>query len=80
MATLARGEMYRSKIWRHPDTRSEFLPMQITKVGPNAVYYRPVYGRHDDGSLWVGASAWFPPADASKYLGERVQLTEIGGH
>ena len=71
---IRRGELYRSKVWLNPDRMTEHLPMLITKVSGSTIYYRPVYGRHDDGSLWTGSCAKFRRTDVAKYLGEHVEV------
>lgn len=31
---------------------------RVTKVAQGLVYYRPLYGKHDDGSDWLGSPAY----------------------
>jgi hypothetical protein len=39
----------------------------VTAVRLGAVYYRPDYGLHDDGTPWLGSPSYFSAADADKY-------------
>ena len=63
---MKRGETYISKIWMDHDRRP--IPMRITKIVGKTIYYRPYYGKHDDGSDWLGSVAYFPLEQASKWL------------
>jgi hypothetical protein len=62
------GERYESKIWRQ--CSGDPLIVKITKVTKSAIYYRPDYGLHDDGTEWLGSPAWIQNDNLliSKYL------------
>lgn len=68
---MKKGERYTSKVWLHPETGAP-LVMLITRIAQGVVYYRPDYGTHDDGSRWLGSSAYFTFESAAKYLGSKV--------
>lgn len=55
MTTLKRGDRYVSTVWL--DQNHQPLLVKITKVTSSAIYYRPDYGTHDDGSEWLGSPA-----------------------
>lgn len=66
---LRHGQFLFSKVWLNPENNKPLL-MKITKVTKSAVYYRPYYGLHDDGTEWLGAPAWIEnkPEAIAKYL------------
>jgi hypothetical protein len=61
------GQMFPSKIWLDPQTNQP-LQIKITRIASGVVYYRPYYGLHDDGSEWLGSSAYFPLDQADRLL------------
>ena len=50
------GERYESTKWLNPETGGP-LAVKITKIAGGTIYYRPDYGKHDDGSEWLGGPA-----------------------
>jgi hypothetical protein len=44
------------------------LTCVITAVRMGVVYYRPVYGTHDDGTPWLGSPAYFPKEQAERWM------------
>jgi hypothetical protein len=66
------GERYESRVWLLPYTTQPAI-MKVTRVTKHAIYYRVDYGKHDDGSEWLGSPAWFEntPEAKAKWLGER---------
>lgn len=56
METVKVGQRYKSKVWLQPNTR-EAATMKITRVTKTAIYYRPDYGLHADGTEWLGSLA-----------------------
>lgn len=63
---MKKGETYLSNVWRNYDNQA--IPMRITKIASGLVYYRPYYGKHDDGTDWLGSPAYFPIEQAHKWL------------
>jgi len=41
----------------------EPLLCRVTRVAQGVVYYRPVYGKHDDGTDWLGSPAYIGVED-----------------
>lgn len=76
---MKRGDLYRSTVWLNPDRSGETLIMEITRVAAGTIYYRPVYGLHDDGTRWYGSAARFVATDAARWLGEKVDATVLKG-
>jgi len=68
------GERYLSKRWLHYRTNQP-LVMKITKVAAGSIYYRPDYGKHDDGSEWLGSPARIDatPEAIERWLGKKVE-------
>jgi len=67
-ARIKVGSHYTSKVWLNTDGTPTI--MQITRITKSAIYYRPYYGLHDDGTDWLGSSAWIEntPQKIAKYL------------
>ena len=59
MSTLKRGTWFESRHWLNPADKSP-LVCRVTKISAGTLYYRPVYGLHDDGTLWLGSPVCFP--------------------
>jgi hypothetical protein len=70
--TLKAGQRYKSTVWLNPAT-SEPQVMVITRIAGGAVYYRPDYGVHEDGTKWLGSAAKFAQVNAGRWLGEEVR-------
>jgi len=71
MISLRKDDLFEHRYWldaRHmPDKRP--LLCIVTRVAQGTVYYRPFYGRHDDGTSWLGSSTHFPIKDTARYVG-----------
>ncbi len=65
------NKYYKSKVWLNPSDGQPAV-MRVTRIAQGVIYYRPYYGKHDDGSLWLGAAAYFPLSRVDHYLGEEV--------
>ena len=61
------GERYVSKVWISHENHQP-ITVKITKVTSSAIYYRPDYGLHNDGTEWLGSCAWITPDQIAKYL------------
>ena len=73
--TPKRGERYRSNVWLMPDyTQQTKAIVKITKVTKHAIFYRPDYGYHEDGTLWLGSVIYIKntPEAIGRWLGEQV--------
>lgn len=40
----------------------------ITAIRQGVIYYKPVYGTHDDGTPWLGSSTYFPKEQAGRWI------------
>jgi hypothetical protein len=56
MNAVRPGQKFLSRVWLDPNTNKP-ATMKITKVEKGSIYYRPVYGTHDDGTEWLGSPA-----------------------
>jgi hypothetical protein len=72
---MKRGEYFEHRYWLRPDMSGAKLICKITKLTSYGIYYRPHYGWHDDGSEWLGRSAYFrrDRIEISRYMGPIVQ-------
>lgn len=69
MTDLAKGDIFTHKHWLN--SMAPFggaLQCRVTKIARGVVYYRPIYGLHDDGTEWLGSPAYFPIEFASRYV------------
>jgi hypothetical protein len=67
MKTLVKGDHFIHKHWLNPATMT---PMEcvVTKIAQGVIYWRPYYGKHDDGEDWLGAPAYFQIDHQSRYV------------
>lgn len=65
--TIKKGQRYISKVWLNPVDNSPMVCL-VTKVASGTVYYRGDYGKHDDGTPWLGSAAHFPIEQASRWF------------
>jgi hypothetical protein len=63
------GMIFEHKKWLDPEMNGRPLRCKITKIARGSIYYRPYYGKHCDGSEWLGSPAFFAVDDAAKYMG-----------
>ena len=74
---MKRGEYYKSQVWLDPhhyyDTAVPLI-VKITRVTTGTLYYRPYYGRHDDGTEWLGSPLCCDKHLAHRYIGKQVTL------
>jgi hypothetical protein len=59
---MKRGDLFQHAHWRDSSKMPERVPLtcKVTKVAGGVIYYRPCYGRHDDGCEWAWVRGLFP--------------------
>jgi len=67
------GMIFAHKKWLDPQVNGQALRCKVTKIAKGKIYYRPFYGRHADGSEWLGSPAFFAIEAAERYMGEEVK-------
>lgn len=40
----------------------------VTAIRQGAIYYRPVFGTHDDGTPWLGSPTYFPKEQTERWV------------
>lgn len=63
---LKRGDEFTSRVWRNPETGSP-LRFRVTAVRGGLTYCRAIYGKHDDGTEWLGGPQTFYTSDVAKW-------------
>lgn len=56
-AAPRRGATFRHPYYQNPSNNEQLL-CKVTRIAYGVVYYRPVYGQHEDGSEWLGAPTY----------------------
>jgi hypothetical protein len=72
---VKRGEHFNHTYWITPDRKP--LECVVTRIAQGVIYYRPFYSKHDDGTDWLGASAYFSVEQAEKYVLEGACLHDF---
>ena len=64
---MKRGTLFQHKHWLNPADGSPMVGV-VTRVAQGVIYWRPHYGKHDDGTDWLGAPAYFPKEQTGRYV------------
>ncbi len=54
---MKKGETFQHKHFLNPNTNQPIV-CKITAIRAGLVYFRPLYGVHEDGTDWLGASSF----------------------
>ena len=67
---MTKGQIFLHKRWLDAQFMPQRIPLRciVTRIAQGVIYYRPLYGAHDDGTPWLGAPSYFPISDAHKYI------------
>jgi hypothetical protein len=67
---MEKGDLFQHAHWLDSSKMPEHVPLtcKVTKVERGMIYYRPYYGKHDDGSEWLGSPAYFPIEQIGHYV------------
>lgn len=67
---LKRGSTFLHRFWLDVSKAPAREPLRcrVTKVSGGSVYWRADYGKHDDGTEWLGSPMRFQLDDASRYV------------
>ena len=74
-APIKRGTRFLHAHFFDPSSMPNGAPLicVVTAVRSGTVYYRPDYGKHDDGTPWLGSPSYFALEDFWTHAREIVQ-------
>jgi len=65
---IVRGTRFIHSRLLNPKFDGTNLECLDTRVAGGVVYYRPNYGKHDDGTPWLGSAGKFPIEQWDKWV------------